>query len=308
MAGSTGSTAAAITAFFDNSSPLPNSRFIPYSGGRKTSEIVAAISAPDGHRKTAAHLLIDCPFNVNSTRVDVWQALLASTFGSDVPIIAAGRVSSNKGDDTPVMRHLPGAGPDFESQVDPVSRDLAKWNGHRRLDSTQIRRLAEEIVKEVKARGPFQSLAEFVNRRPGSGELAQAGALQAALERAGINDTTRNRAFRVARDATHANPTAAEGNTADGAPGIISQADLLTPIAPILTARGDTFRIRAYGEAGPSGSGMIRAWCEAVVQRVPEFVDPTADEPWVRPANPVNQRFGRRYEIVSFRWLSADEL
>jgi hypothetical protein len=53
---------------------------------------------------------------------------------------------------------------------------------------------------------------------------------------------------------------------------------------------------------------MIRVWCEAVVQRVPEFVDPTTDEPWVRPANPVNQRFGRRYEIVSFRWLSAAEL
>jgi hypothetical protein len=308
LANSTDSTAAAIAAFFDNNTPLPNSRFIPYSGGRKTPEIVAAISAPDGHLKTAAHLLIDCPFNVNSTRVDVWEALLASTFGGDVPIIDSGRVRSTTGDDTPVMRHLPGAGPDFESQVDPVSRDLAKWNGHRRLDSTQIRRLAEEIVKEVMARGPFQSLAEFVNRRPGNGELAQAGALQAALERAGINDATRDRAFRVVRDAAHANPTAAEGNTADGAPGVISQAELLTPIAPILTARGDTFRIRAYGEAGPPGGAMIRVWCEAVVQRVPEFVDPTTDEPWVRPANPVNQRFGRRYEIVSFRWLSAAEL
>ena len=54
----------------------------------------------------------------------------------------------------------------------------------------------------------------------------------------------------------------ADGTTADGAPGVITQADLLTAIAPVLTARGDTFRIRAYGEAGPAeraqGDRLVR--------------------------------------------------
>lgn len=97
------------------------------------------------------------------------------------------------------------------------------------------------------------------------------------------------------------------GTTADGAPGVLSQADLLTAIAPVLTARGDTFRIRAYGEAGPTNGSKVKAWCEAVVQCVPEYLD-TADMPWATPSKPVNTRFGRRYEIVSFRWLSQSEI
>ena len=97
------------------------------------------------------------------------------------------------------------------------------------------------------------------------------------------------------------------GTTADGAPGVITQADLLTAIAPVLTARGDTFRIRAYGEAGPANGPKVTAWCEAVVQRVPEYLD-ADDKPWATPTKPVNTRFGRRYEIVSFRWLSQSEV
>ncbi len=287
----------AITGFFDKGTPLPNPRFIPHHGSRSTAEITAALTAPDGHLKTAAHLLIDSPFNVNSTRVDVWEAFLGSTFGGDVPQIQGGKLISATGDDSATTRHLPSNGSAFESNSDPLGRDLAKWNGHRRLTADQIRRLAEEIVVEVRSRGPFQSIAEFINRRPGTGELGQAGALQAALDRAEINKS--------ALDATFDLP--ATGNTADGAPGVITQADLLTPIAPILTARGDTFRIRAYGEAGPQNGAKLRAWCEAVVQRVPEYLD-TADEPWATPTQPANVRFGRRYEVISFRWLSPSEI
>jgi len=308
LANGSGTAASLLTAFLETGAPLPNPRFLSHSRGRETAEIVTDITGPDGHLKTAAYLLIDSPFNVNSTRVDVWEALLASTFGQDVPLVEAGRLTSAATEDTAVMRHLPGAGQDLESQIDPVSRDLAKWNGYRRLNSTQIRRLAEEIVEEVKARGPFQSLAEFVNRRPESGRLGQAGALEAALERAGLNDAVRDPANLALAHPAHANPAAAEGNTADGSPGVISQADLLTPIAAILTARGDTFRIRAYGEAGPPGGQKVRAWCEAVVQRFPDYLNADADEPWTAPTDPVNQRFGRRYEIVSFRWLSASEV
>lgn len=289
----------AITGFFDTGTPLPNSsRFIPHRGGRSTAEIAAALTAPDGYRKTAAHLLIDSPFNVNSTRVDVWEALLGSTFGSDVPQFENGKLISAAGDDSATSRHLPSNGPAFESQATPLLQALSKWNGHRRLTASQIRKLAEEIVKEVQSRGPFQSVAEFVNRRAEAGPHSQAGALQTAIERAEINN--------VVLDPAEAIP-GGKGNTADGAPGVINQADILTPLAPILTARGDTFRIRAYGEAGPTGGTKVKAWCEAVIQRVPEYLDPS-DEPWATPTKPGNIRFGRRYEIVSFRWLSPSEI
>jgi hypothetical protein len=84
--------------------------------------------------------------------------------------------------------------------------------------------------------------------------------------------------------------------------------------------RSDTFVIRAYGDARDSNNRITaKVWCEAVVQRMPSFVDPT-DAP--EKAQPViladgrkesdlsntNRRFGRRFEIVSFRWMDQDEV
>lgn len=286
----------AINGLFENGTPLANPRFIAHRGALTVAEISDALTAPDGYLKTAAHLLIDSPLNVNSMRVDVWEAYLNSTFGSQVPQTKNGGLISAAGDDAAFSRHLPSNGAAFESVSDQLGQDLAKWNGHRRLTKQQIRRLAEEIVIEIENRGPFQSIAEFVNRRPESGPLGKAGALQAALDRAEIN-----------KDALGGAASVADGTTADGAPGVISQADLLTAIAPVLTARGDTFRIRAYGEAGPANGPKVTAWCEAVVQRVPEYLD-AEDKPWATPSKPDNTRFGRRYEIVSFRWLSQSEI
>jgi hypothetical protein len=286
----------AISGLFEKGTPLANPRFIPHRGAASVAEISDALTAPDGYLKTAAHLLIDSPLNVNSMRVDVWEAYLNSTFGSKVPQIKDASLISATGGDSAFSRHLPSNGVALESASDPLGKDLAKWNGHRRLTKPQIRRLAEEIVTEIQDRGPFQSIAEFVDRRPEAGPLGKAGALQAALERAGIN-----------KAAIGAAATVTNGTTADGAPGVISQADLLTAIAPVLTARGDTFRIRAYGEAGPANGPKVTACCEAVVQRMPEYLD-TEDKPWAAPTKPINTRFGRRYDIVSFRWLSQSEI
>jgi hypothetical protein len=286
----------AISGLFEKGTPLANPRFIAHRGALSVGEISDALTAPDAYLKTAAHLLIDSPINVNTMRVDVWEAYLNSTFGGKVPQTKDGQMIAANGDDSAFSRHLPSNGAALESVNDPLSQDLAKWNGHRRLTKQQIRRLAEEIVNEIAERGPFQSIAEFVNRRPEAGPLGKAGALQAALDRAQIN-----------KDAIGGAVNVADGTTADGAPGVISQADLLTAIAPVLTARGDTFRIRAYGEAGPANGPRITAWCEAVVQRVPEYLD-AGDKPWVTPSKPANTRYGRRYEIVSFRWLSQSEI
>ena len=55
--------------------------------------------------------------------------------------------------------------------------------------------------------------------------------------------------------------------------------------------------------------------CEAVVQRLPEYVDtetsPNNNEPWDDSAlllNAINQTYGRRFEIRSFRWLDDSEV
>ena len=105
-------------------------------------------------------------------------------------------------------------------------------------------------------------------------------------------------------------PQAAVGSSAYGAPGWIRQADILRPIAPILSARDDTFTIRAYGDARDSnGKILARVWCEATVQRSRNFVDPVDEADSIdTPANQMNQHFGRRYVLKSFRWLNSNEV
>ena len=91
---------------------------------------------------------------------------------------------------------------------------------------------------------------------------------------------------------------------------------MLTAIGSQITVRADTFLIRAYGDArDPSGNVLAKAWCEAVVQRLPDYVDPRdlpeAADGWPVSSsrlNPINALFGRRIEIRSFRWLSSDEI
>lgn len=285
--------------FFNKDQPLPSPRFQPWTGGEKPETLVSRLLAsPEAYKEVGAHLLIDAPFNVNSTRVAAWQALLASNFGTAAPVSEEGTLKLHQGEGVPVLRHAHATAGDAGSGEGGEAADHAKWNGYRRLNETQIARLAEEIVAEVKKRGPFQSVAEFVNRRPGGGELALNGALEAAIGRSGINQPV--------LDAAHGLPGDPEANTADGAPGIINQADLLTPIAPQLVARGDTFRIRAYGEAD-AGGRKVRAWLEASVQRLPAFVD-GSDAAIATASSSVNQTFGRRFEIISFRWLKPDEI
>jgi hypothetical protein len=282
--------------FFTEGKRLPNSRFIPHPGGQDAEELAKRLESSAGaYREIGAHLLIDAPFNVNSTRVAAWQAFLGSNFGAPAPLLENGSLKPHEGDGVPVLRQSHVVATDFESGSGPMGTDHAKWNGYRRLNSTQIERLAEEIVEEVKKRGPFQSVAEFVNRRPGDSELGKKGALEAAIERAGLNESV--------LDSNHA--LADGSNTADGAPGVINQADLLTPLAPQLVARGDTFRVRAYGE---SEDREAKVWAEAVVQRDPEFIDAADKAEAIELESAINERFGRRFEIVSFRWLKESEL
>ena len=92
-----------------------------------------------------------------------------------------------------------------------------------------------------------------------------------------------------------------------------SRMSVLRPLAPIMASRGDTFTIRAYGETiNPStGKPDGQAWCEAVIQRIPNYLN-KIDNPWKSPAdedfNEVNKTFGRQFKIVGFRWLSEADI
>jgi hypothetical protein len=220
---------------------------------------------------------------------------------------------------------IPGAGVDG-NKIDNAKTN--EWNGYRELTEPQLQTLAEKIVEEVRDRGPFLSMSEFVNRQVGpSGPRTLSGALEAAITKAEINEKA-NAAFpttylsQVPITATDVADTklyayktadATTGNPAAGAPGWLSQGDLLRILEPSATVRGDTFVIRTYGEAQDAGGKITaRAYAEAVVQRVPEYVDPS-DRPSINAATDpaakaANLKYGRRFHIVSFRWMSKDEI
>ena len=154
----------------------------------------------------------------------------------------------------------------------------------------------------------------------GPADLALAGAIQTALNEL-TADSSLN-PFSVMQDESVASvgnppgkddyvfPEAAVGHNTYGLPGWTRQADILRPLAPILSARDDTFTIRAYGESrAANGTVQARAWCEATVRRTRGFIDP-ADESDIttQPTKEANQTFGRRFKVISFRWLNADEV
>lgn len=274
-------------------------RFRPWRGERPAAEVADRVAGPEAPLLMAAHLMVDGAFNVNSTRVEAWKAMLAANRGLEFEAADADGgdrgVSSGERTPLPRMQH-------------PTGEEGDAWFGFRSLDDRQVTALAEALVEEVKRRGPFQSLGEFVNRRIENSDLGRTGAVQAAIDRSGINDaylfdSFDTRSFRLGSNLS-------SDRTGVGIPGYLTQADLLQPLAPALSVRSDCFVVRAAGEARDAdGALLARAVCEAVVQRVPELIDSSQDAA-LPPAdwNPVNERFGRRLRVVSMRWLSPEEI
>jgi len=97
-----------------------------------------------------------------------------------------------------------------------------------------------------------------------------------------------------------------------GSPGYLGQGDILQAIGSQLRPRSDTFSIRAYGEVRNPVTDLVEAsaFCEAIVQRIPEWVDEQANSPEdsIGNLNDTNQSFGRRYKIISLRWLNKSDI
>lgn len=314
---------AADASFTPGVTPLPNAR-LKFKAG--TAPALSSLQA--NGTEVAGHLLIDGAFNVNSTSVQAWAALLGG-----LRTLALNNETNLSGP-FPRSLHQPGGSADATD-----GESAAAYSGFRNLTDAQIfddrgtaataddTGLAVEIVREVRRRGPFVSLAHFVNRAlvaapSGSNpetdatRLGLKGALQAAIDNAGLNS-----GFPAAEDIgvasninSYADPVASHGPSGTGLPGWLTQADVLEAIGPSLSARSDTFLIRTYGEVldpvnstpdAPVITG--RAWCEAVVQRYPEYINP-ADASHVAPSHPDNLAFGRRFRVISFRWLNENDI
>ena len=301
---------------------LANSSLTPFRSDVATNDTAAfrgATSAFDANDVflPARNLLQRGGFNVNSTSVAAWRALLGS--------LAGARMHGDAGLTGPFVRsvHQPGG---FVGADDGVSENA--WTGFRNLTPDQLDTLAEEIVAQIKRRGPSLGLADFINRKLVPDDVADAdlglsGPVQAAIDAAGVNDALAQQIqnwsdVTVDISATESGhkifpyPEHVPPHPLEGIAGWLSQADVVQALAPLMTARGDTFRIRTYGEARNPVTQEItgRAWCEAMVQRLPDYVDAAGNDARDSRATLTseNRRFGRKFIVTSFRWLGPDEI
>jgi hypothetical protein len=307
-----------LAEFFEQSVGDPdkrllNPRVLPASSAAQAKERLLQGQAlhPEAIARLGAHVFLDGSFNVNSTRRDAWRAVL-STARDQAKLLNGNPVSSDG--KTP----FGSSGLVAAAAAEPASNptEISQWNGFRELDDNQIESLAEQIVIEVKARGPFLSLADFINRRPGGqGDARLLGTAQAAIEAAGLNNAFKGggRGVGAADFAKLPAPEAANAGgglaRSAGIPGYLMQSDVLAAVANELTARGDTFRIRGYGAAtDAAGKVLAEAWCEAIVQRVPDYLDPSdkSETEFASLTSKVNQSFGRRFQIIAFQWLPRE--
>lgn len=319
---------------------LPNPRYLRHS-------TTIDLQDPD---ESAAALVMAGGFNINSTSEQAWRAVLGG--GNQVSYTPDNTDSTSNTDLNPSFPRLTSPYGD-EDPDDP-------WKGYRTLDETQIAQLARNIVTEIRNRGPFISVADFVNRRiydnpdtdDGSSATGESwehenfkGVIQAAIDRTeatgaanfasnNANDTfwvQDELASNTSGDGRHNQttqytmgyfdqtqleggdaPSKPTGNRSAFAPKYITQADILAKIGSNLSARSDTFTIRTYGEALNSTTQEVEAqsWCEAVVQRLPEYFDPASNAASDAPSDlsPLNKAFGRQFKIVSLKWLSSNDI
>ncbi len=317
----TGQTALSTAQAKDPDYHLPNARHRFYwkTGSANDTEVDEFKAVNQGATKAAAHLLLSGGFNVNSTSEQAWRALLYSHNG----------IANDTADTTGKTKHP------YSRLAVPVdtTQPNTTWLGYRILSDDQITTLATAIVAEVRKRGPFLSLADFVNRRLVADATGLKGPLQAAIDATttGANSINGGAPFNFSTMPVTDYPADIVGDTeqkaiylggtdsalpsasrATSAPGSFTQADLLNALGPSLTARSDTFRIRAYGDViNPVNGGTTpeaRAWCEAIVQRLPDYVETSVNASAIPSSGSLSETFGRRFKIVSFRWLSSNDI
>lgn len=242
---------------------------------------------------------------INSTDWEAWRSILGSTVQGYRPRVWGTSVTPGPVNLSNVFaRHVYGDG--HLTQIDPdaflaseTGSFSARRQGIRQLSDGQLDQLAARIAFEVRDQvrrlgRPITSLSE----------LAELGIVDRAIRETGDRFELDGRSFSAV---PAINGEMASGLTGEPRflPGFLTQGDVLVRLHPALAARSDTFRIRTYGETlnPTTGEPAGRAWAEAVVQRVPEKLDGT--DP-LTPA--LGVAGGRRFEVVSFRWLNPDEL
>ena len=321
---------ATIDAFTNGTQILPNPRLQLYLGQGDDVAVLAngwKSSDPDlSSKKVAANLLVEGAFNVNSTSVEAWKAFLGSLYQQEVAGMELSDSASGGGENLE-MQPNPSAAvfsrfslPTLDRSHPSDNTDIQnnQGSGYRVLDADELEALAVAVVEQVKQRGPFLSLADFVNRELSNGVEGLMGPLQQAINDAGLNDDyqqglTVDKGGSVVSPNQHdifLDPEAGTGNSYGAGPGYLLQGDILNSLGPFLTVKSNTFVIRTCGESSDPITGQTsQVFLEAVVQQVPDFVDDSNPANTAIDAlNATNTQFGRQFKVVHLRRLNPDQI
>ncbi len=319
---------AAIEAFVAGDTRLKNGRMQAHLASGTdvaTLETILKNNDPDQtpEETLAGHLLVEGAFNVNSTSISAWRAFLGSSFG--LPVVG---MELNDGGGQSLTLEANADQAAFSRFTMPIldkshpssaTFQNNQGSGYRTLDGDELNQLATEVVEQVKARGPFLSLSQFINRSLEDSEAGLMGPLQQAIIDADLNEDfelglpvnlsgevpSSNRRHDVFLD-----PEAGTGNSYGAGPGYLMQGDILNSLGPYLTVKSNTFTIRTYGESSDPVSGArAEVYLEATVQQLPEFVDRSDSvDTELADLNPTNEAFGRKFKIIHIRHLDPSEI
>lgn len=263
-------------------------------------------------RNPARHFMVANRFNINSTSVNAWKAVLSSLrlkdFSylnwpdektSDLDTLELQNSSREEGSFTRFSHSLAET---YQATASPKNLGAAPSAfyrlGARRFDSDNFENFAQEIVRLIQEKGrPFESMEAFLSElSPGSGSL-----LEQAIKNVFTHPITKRQQWRHSWETTGQKIEDESPVDIDHfSPGFLTQADIITAIGPMLAPRSDTFKIRARSECfNDFGEFIGSATVEAVLQRVPEAVD---------PSTPLDQPTRRKWKMISTRWITDDEL
>ena len=305
--------------------PLPNALLRVSS--RKTdgaTPTAADLTAQATTGYSSKYLQQSGAFNLNSVNPGAWLAVLRSgrfAAGTNFSYLDAAAATGTQADSPSAQTALDGAAffrfpfsaqetytadagyaasttvpPAAPNTVSPANTHLFR-RGVRVLTSDQTAALAGNIAALVRQKladsGPFRSVEEFLGP---SALFAGESLLEKAIAEA------------VASDGKHLNDAS---TVAEFSSQWLTQGDIMGTLAPVLFPRSDTYLLRGYGDTVNPATGEVegRAWAEAVVQRVPEYIDSTQPAETAPAAlNSTNQIYGRRFEVISFRWLAPTDI
>jgi hypothetical protein len=313
-----GFSRADASADYDNSAGPPNPALLDV--GSINSGLLAAWQGAAADDAAAAQapaekLMVANRFNINSTSIPAWKAVLGSlrlngwnyldypeadiSDLADLQTATTNRAATftrfshslSETYEAPETPATDGIYPDIE----PIAPTAFYRHGARRLSETQLEELARRVVQLIQAKGrPFMNMEDLLSADSTGLSLLEKAIAAALAPEDGRQDW--HHGWELEGDASAMGGSSIEID--HFSPGFLTQADILTAIGPMLSTRSDTFRIRARGQTStplgqPSGDAML----EAIVQRTPE------------PHHAASgTTFSRKFKVLSLRWLDINDL